>query len=410
MKKVIAIILIAAFMASIFMVSGCESAGERFNREVFNMVDQFNREQEAEKVATNSINHLELSRTFDFSEDRAWVEYSEVYNGNWITINVLIDTQGKIIWESDINGDGWSPQSAFKDGLAYMGHYDGYGKSYGVAIIDKDGNITFSKKQDDYMILGYGDGRFLVAEHVSDFDANEWRIGAIDKDGNIVVPFKSYGVEFRSIIEYKYLGGNAFYIRYSAENWDYGSNYIEINIETQSIIFIEDPYKYYEKYYESLTYSEGLKFINGAYYNMKGEAVIEFPAYSGKKYFGDPFCDGYAAMLVYGADGLGYFTIIDKTGTQMFELRNDFDSLYVIDKNYGIATSEDGIHIIDITGKILMTIVSPKRSGELTVSCGVLRIPGGGFLGDNDVYVNIMDGSVIGRIDPDKFSVTIYNK
>lgn len=116
----------------------------------------------------------------------------EPQGGNRIA---LIDTQGKILWKSDrtLNDQTLTEISEFKDGLAYFIFDGNEGESYN--IIDSEGNITYTKDcSEDFMFLSHGGGLFLVAEHIASLDVDEWRIGTIDKNGDIVAEYKAYEI------------------------------------------------------------------------------------------------------------------------------------------------------------------------------------------------------------------------
>ena len=116
----------------------------------------------------------------------------EPQGGNRIA---LIDTQGKILWKSDrtLNDQTLTEISEFKDGLAYFIFDGNEGESYN--IIDSEGNITYTKEcSEDFMFLSHGGGLFLVAEHIASLDVDEWRIGTIDKNGDIVAEYKAYEI------------------------------------------------------------------------------------------------------------------------------------------------------------------------------------------------------------------------
>ena len=105
----------------------------------------------------------------------------------------LIDNKGKILWKSEYTmaDTALREVSDFRDGLACF-IFDGNNKS-SYFIIDSNGNITFTKDfSENFMILGGGDGLFLTAEHNVGISIDEWQIGVIDKNGNVVVPYKAY--------------------------------------------------------------------------------------------------------------------------------------------------------------------------------------------------------------------------
>ena len=170
------------------------------------------------------IGSKQIENLTDFSEERAFIQfddYSEVetddvkdaikaYNGdendkiNYVIQHwdddfqgfnraALIDTQGKIIWKSEFTKENTvlRESSQFKNGLAYF-VFNGNEKS-AYTIIDSDGNVTFTRDfSEDFIILEQGDGLFLVAEHITNFDTDEWQLGAMDRNGTMVVPYKTY--------------------------------------------------------------------------------------------------------------------------------------------------------------------------------------------------------------------------
>lgn len=116
----------------------------------------------------------------------------EPQGGNRIA---LIDTRGKILWKSDrtLNDLSLTEISEFKDGLAYFIFDGNEGESYN--IIDWEGNITYTKEcSEDFMFLSHGGGLFLAAEHIASLDVDEWQIGTIDKNGDIVAEYKAYEI------------------------------------------------------------------------------------------------------------------------------------------------------------------------------------------------------------------------
>lgn len=192
-----------------------------------------NKNEDSEKESSESkqsvdaeyINdNLWLENLTDFSEGKAWIEFSDserkkgsvnnlievaeattgsdsdkilyaMQNTNWQGDNraAVIDTHGKIIWESELtkNSPVLKEISEFKEGLAYF-VFNGNDKEI-YNIIDSDGNVTFTKEcTNDFIVLEHGNGLFLAAEHIANFDVDEWRFGAIDKNGNSVVSFKAY--------------------------------------------------------------------------------------------------------------------------------------------------------------------------------------------------------------------------
>ncbi len=171
-------------------------------------------------------NSLWLEYVTDFSEGRAWVQYSDSgkRNGsvdsvkgaaeamlgsatdkwqygeeNWGSRAAVIDPQGKIIWESNrtTSDPALVEKHDFIDGISYCifqetDPLNGTDNEW-YYVIDSEGNLTYSaERNDSFIILGHGGGTLLAAKHISNFDTDEWQIGVIDKYGNEVIPFQVY--------------------------------------------------------------------------------------------------------------------------------------------------------------------------------------------------------------------------
>lgn len=424
--------------------------------------------------------NLRLGSITDFSEGRAWVQFFEKQGGIGSSLNgnkaALIDTQEKIVWESEVTKSNkvLRDKSEFRDGVAYF-IFEGNDKS-SYNIIDSEGTVTFTREYDEnYRILGHGDGIFLIAEHIINFDVNEWRIGGIDKNGNIVAPFQVYEIGTsstaldlsRDYYSCKYLGEGIYGLNFA--DW-----YVLLNIYTQSIIYAEirQGEGHIEKFitdfedgfatvlYDDETrticslgtdgtlaqiasndwiqyslrndmeFSEGLAFISdshfgnpeggfvfsenlstGAYYNIVGEKIIDFPKYYGTKpYYCFPFHNGYALMTILGADGVLYMTSIDKQGEEMFDPIPCYQTVYMSSDGKYITTISNGIIIVfDVMGNPLVGInykeITPRQGYttlEYNVCDGVIRV--------DDFYVNVESGKIIGwpLYADDEFSVIMY--
>ena len=173
----------------------------------------------------------------------------------------------------------------------------------------------------------------------------------------------------------------------------------------------EDNTIYLDKEVYALTRDEkaaeekGFVFRTGVYYNIDGEVVLEFSEYNGKNiYFCDPFYNGYALMLIQGADQLTYFTVIDKSGKQQFEPQTGFEDVYMSsDGKYLIAVKWHNLTVFDITGNEVVSVDSERISSDdglhirnqqihsehkYDVCDEVIRF--------RDFYVNVKEKTVIG--------------
>jgi len=512
----------------ILLLAGCsmeEQASETGNNDI---TEEKTVIESSKDNGSGYIGNILLSNLTDFSEGRAMVQFVDTAGGIVSDFQgtdraALIDTQGKILWQSELtNKDkAFEEVCSFKDGSAcYI--FNGNDKSR-YFIIDTDGNITFTKDySDDFIILGYGDGLFLTAEHIVNFDEDEWRIGTIDKNGDVAAAYKAYEIGASpmepSLVEgppdYSYeleeisdalSQLEAEYQAWIEECWNYqgdtDAEYYKMQEETETEFQnrregllnerqkLETEYqeqlKNYEDYQQGLaayemerdhytpikisfdkqhltTYDLGdylsceylgenvykLLFI-GSYaildMNMQGVAClwdyhadsglitdfesgttmtissepadmklynegnaelidIDFPEYRGKhEYTYGPFYNGYALMTVQGADGLPYYTIIDKKGNFMFDLKEGFEDAYISeDGKYLLALNRGSLTVFNVNGEPLTKIetmnIRPAGGDYIAgynvvgfeISEGIIRF------GINGCYVNVEDGTIIG--------------
>lgn len=403
----------------------------------------------------NFIGNMRLSNAYDFSENRAWVQHTTSVLGNSVNISLLIDTQGQILWESDPTEGQWG-HSNFKDGLAIL--HRGGSTVYRfreVAIIDINGNITYSRTQNNFGILGYGGGLFLVAEHISDFHANEWRIGAIDKYGNIVVPLQAYAcangrnLNINEWVRCIYLGNGIFNL--SFRDW---REEVVINITEQRVILNsndlhsiqrfsgfengyaivavnETPWRgltvpgiyriglngnpngrlandwtqgQLYNFYEGLTYiyrdtwGTLSSHLGGAFYNAIGIRVIEFPEFYGVRPFrAHPFINGHSILEIQGADGQWYISAINRRGEMLFELVTGYSEWQRSnDGRYILLISQGSLLVSTITGFPLIEINS-RYVDTVGMRAGAQYDVSNGFIRINNFFVNIHDGTIIGH-------------
>jgi hypothetical protein len=162
----------------------------------------------------------------------------------------------------------------------------------------------------------------------------------------------------------------------------------------EGLTFVE-----YNAQNEDLDYL-GFIYRTGVYYDLEGNVRIDFPEFHGNVYYScGPFINGYAAFQIQGADGDTYVTVIDKNGKKMFEPKIGYNFLSVGIDGYIIASVNNWEHhVMDINGNLIMAVTArDKKNNEISMSNGMLRIPGGGYLGSNDVYINLNEMTIIGR-------------
>lgn len=318
-----------------------------------------------------------LTELTPFSEDRAWVKYDKdgiIYTG-------IIDTDGNVLYETE---EDFYYKSQFQDGTAF------YRKNKEVTspcgIIDLDGNVLFDSQitsDGGYLILGYGEGHFFAAQHIENFDVNEWRYGTLDKNGNILHEMRQFTFEDNSCLgapkanyETEYIGEN--YIRFEAISNNYsnefynlstaeivvpGSNYEPVtefhegyalceayymiygdiimnvsewldSLKYDMDLWEENPYynRGIENIYDSFGWKDGLILASPCllhgdqteptdygYYDKDWNLVVSLEKYRDKDIEGGPFGSEYAAVTLRGSDGCHYASAIDRSGDLVYD-------------------------------------------------------------------------------------------
>lgn len=315
-------------------------------------------EQTQDPTVTNLCNQV-FTKVSPFSEGLAWVQYKD---DDRKTVTSVINTSGEVVFSVDRAVDYYSD---FCDGYAFYLYtidtveQDKSLDSVAFCILDRDGNVTYASENDGVRIaLAYGEGHFLVIEHISNFDTEEWRFGSIDQYGNTIIDFikkpdflsfpydyKDYSNGFLS--QYIYLGDGFFEL--SSRHLYNVREQKAFDFSVHALIRdgFQDGYMIYDTHGNSWTifaistsgdniefdqrsrfdrdevflsgYSEGVFFYDRAYYSIDGTVQINFPQYEGKLIAGGTFDEGYAPLYVQGADKKDYFTIIDSQGNELFE-------------------------------------------------------------------------------------------
>lgn len=196
-------------------------------------------------------------------------------------------------------------------------------------LLDAKGNVlqTYDTGTDNYM-RDAGEGLFLVGRRTSSGRGN----GAIDREGNTVIPFIYSSVE-------SFSDGLA---RVSDKNYD-GF----VNTKGEVVIPLQ-----YEK---AMDFSEGLAAvkINGKYgfINKTGKLVID-----AKYKFATPFYEGLA--MVRSDGGAGY---IDKTGKEVIPCQYKWGGYFRNGVTY-VTDKEDNTWLINTKGE-QMKLIIPAAEG-----------------------------------------------
>jgi hypothetical protein len=125
-----------------------------------------------------------ITKTRPFSEDRAWVDLG----GSKEHKAALIDRSGRALLTL--------PETPYycsqmTDGLSFVLFSSSEKHRY--IIVDSSGTVLSGNEngENDYWLLGYGGGHFIVAEHINNFNVDEWYLGTVDKNGEVANELKA---------------------------------------------------------------------------------------------------------------------------------------------------------------------------------------------------------------------------
>lgn len=326
--------------------------------------------EETDNNLDNEINDKVLlypTQLHEFSEGVAWVEGNVEGTGD--NICALINEDGEAVY---VEKEDVVYISKCEDGLTYIRVLDGDGNVIS-KVISKDGSLIFtSNETENAIVLGYGDGMFIVGKEVRGFDVNETQIGVVDKDGQwisnlsadkFVVDGECYinNIKNGKDNTLQYLGEGVF-TAHEEDNWLHRVFYnaVEnINFELSGywylmgdyyngklLMYNSNDYGYVGVNYMDKTgnitmitgdvdtdevgkYSDGLWYYDGKFYNDEGIAVVDISQYQISDDYRYPiFKDGYSVIVLVGADRYHYYTVIDIDGNFMFEPRFLQDAYY----------------------------------------------------------------------------------
>ena len=347
----------------------------------------------------------------NFSNGYAWVKSSGSKSCS------LIDTSGKIICTSTSyveDYDGRNDAHDMSNDACYVkekvGDKDGE-SIYNYKIINKDGKIVASSTDGKFdEILAAGDNLFFVHKYESGIDVSRHLYGTINEKGEFVNQLREcpYGVLEKD--KTKYIGGKAFLVNmdgsyygnlyvYMSSNGKYfgevtdegignvGSSLYVINqygIKAEGSDTLYSPRDGYEhiairsdgKIEKAPAFDE---IINGMLVkrDREKESVSFTDPATGKtatfskyypKYIIAAGNDNFLIMIE-GADGKYYYTILDKNGNMLFEPiaviagtnANASDGRVVL-------RTDEGCSVLDYTGKVIIPAgtyseIKPFNSG-----------------------------------------------
>lgn len=314
---------------------------------------------------------VQLVRGGDFSDGFAWVFYNE----DGAEKIGIINTDGVILPFSMEEAPANACNSIFSDGYSYI-NYNGEDQSHQFMIVDTQGNITASSPEDgDYQVVTGADGVYLIQQTVLSMTENETKYGILKADGSwicrpgeqtILEPSDPEQKEYygeRGNISYSYYGDHIFGASYktksdsllclynadTSQTVEFSDTSIKGDFENGETIVTSgsDIYRLGTDFSLTLVmtdrpdgpvyYKNGTFFTgqteysstgpnpcikNGKFYNTDGSVKVDLSQYTLVEKDAEGlyrYVDGYAAVVIYGADSIGYMAILDENGQFTFE-------------------------------------------------------------------------------------------
>ena len=363
------------------------------------------------------------TQLFEFSEGVAWVEGNREDTGD--NIYALVNENGEALYVEEENV---VYVSECKDGLSFIRTLDQNGNVVS-KVIDKDGSLIFtSKETDNAVVLGYGDGVFIVGKQVQGFDINETQIGVVDKNGQWI---SNLGTDKFVVNETCYINnidkgkentlqylGEGVFMAYEEDNWLHKVFYNvaeDVNFELNGywylmgnyyngklLMYNSNDYGYvgvnYMDKIGNITmitgevntnkigqYSNGLWYYDGGFYNDEGTKIVDIEQYKEQiesvKHRYPVFVDGYSVIALMGKDSKSYYTVIDMNGEFMFEPRvlefayyKENSGLIVSSDKTSPGIMKDGLFSIYENGKWVYYNVYGEKEIEVNIDVGASEV------------------------------------
>ena len=337
--------LLAMILAATMVLSGCGSKGSSSNEELIEPVEttEPNAEPTAEPTTEPTaeptaeptpqiIAAYDFSPIMAFSEGLTWATYDD---GSGSEKYVIIDEEGNLIYSA--HDDASVVYRFLSDGYAY------YTAKAGDVIIDTTGRehlVTEKGEEESVSICGHGDGVFILRKSVKTYSQNGIYISLVDADGNTINPDQEIADDMDT--DFEYFGEGIF----RSYNSTLDVDGCFLNATTGKI------YREYDYSDEFLTsFDNGKAYFSASRPNsMIGMPTIVTPDifesestyYSWHEALSEAdeqsiavpnptlpdgvrlsdygsFDHGLAPVLLVGADGRDYFTIVDESNVQQYE-------------------------------------------------------------------------------------------
>ena len=430
MKKLCS--LLAAICMSAAVLAGCGSSSATAPAEIPQGSQESSESTEpvseamplAEQIP--ALANMVLTNAYPFSEGLAWVQYTSAAGS---VVTSVVDEQGNLVFslESGLNPIYMSP---FQDGYAFYSVKNDDGASYDV-IVDKTGIECYRTDKDapenvrQESILCYGNGVFATARDTTGIESAGFSFGSIKADGTVVDAYtKNFTLKndeywndlgdcvdtIRYYMEEEH--GHAHPSRYFGEGWYLcGTSFLRFTDHTVLPSYDGDRRSAFEngntassdgfeiQIYDAdlnptrtvkaampswgnypLIIKKGTFFsyadnnFNGAgYYSLaEGSLILPVTQYPDNFKYCTPFFDGFAIMMINGADNQPYVTVIDENAKEQFEPLVYSDKVYPELVDGCLIANVGGWSLIDTKGQTVHSI-----SGDFP-GCSKLSFRNGG--------------------------------
>lgn len=323
-----------------------------------------------------------------------------------VTDHILAYGDGKFVvlrHEADIDNNDWTLGTIDKNGKTIDEFYSYSESGSERTIIDEDfipkwGSTLLRQSYSslyyhgDTVIPEYlGDGYFLLYDNGSSVSATPYvynpskgTLFKVNNSDNVFIRgevskgylssmYRTGKGEVNSWYKIDLESGNMIYPSYLPKGTS--SDYIPFESSFQDI-FSNDTDTGYSQV--DLGMKDGLIFYDHGFYDIDGNEVVHVKGYENQVIHCSPYTDDYALMLIDGADGNQYVTLVNKNGDIQFDpMKTDF-ICNQIDDGYFVSSYNGKTSIYDCNGKMVSDLNCDKPN-RCYVSEGFVRVVKGSY-------------------------------
>ena len=364
-----------------------------------------------------------------FNEGYAWVSYK---TGDYSTCTQLVDRRGYVYYETTESVEYMAP---VQDGVTWIRVGLVSSDETVERIIDTAGHVLYrtqpletDTESSREHIIGYGNGKFLVIRTTTNLNGIQHTLGTINNYGGEIDPFweapdlsetgfaryiqddyfwygsNLYNVVDQTVVEFETICGEdnlnrpCFFEAYYFGDTPYTSEYVVNCMESVPFeagqahsdgVDYHTVCNYFDTSFDQLVTYGGdldgpyyilsdLHYMYHGYYDLNGNRVMDIPQYQDLGMWCSDFNDeGYAMMILDGADGYDYITVIDENLTEQFEpfrfIRDYLGpynfSPYVLNGTF-VCQTADGLCLYNVDGTLQRVLIEPIDPDEFITDGG----------------------------------------